>query len=67
MIIFKIKEMLEKKDISRYKLQQLTNWNYKRINAYYFGRVMSITTEELDKLCEIFNCKISDLIEYKKD
>ena len=57
MIIFKIKDLLEKNDISRYKLQKLTNWNYKRIN---------ISTEELDKLCERFKCKISDLIEYKK-
>ena len=66
MIIFKIKDLLEKNDISRYKLQQLTNWNYKRINAYYKGEVVNITIEELDKLCEIFKCKISDIIEYKK-
>jgi len=66
MIIFKIKELLEKKDISRYKLQKLTNWNYKRINAYYFGEVIDINVEELNKLCEIFKCKVSDIIEYKK-
>ena len=66
MIIFKVKDLLEKNDISRYKLQKLTNWNYKRINAYYKGEVVNITIEELDKLCEIFKCKIADIVEYKK-
>lgn len=67
MIIFKVKELLEKNDISRYKLQQLTNWNYKRVNSYYFGKVVSLNVEELNLLCEIFKCKIQDIIEYKKE
>lgn len=60
---FKIKEQLEKKQISRYKLQQLTNWNYKRINAFYKGTVVEIKVEELEAFCKIFKCKIGDLIE----
>jgi len=67
MIVFKIKERLEEKGISRYKLQQITNWNYKRINAYYFGKVKSITTEEIELLCEIFDCEIQDLMEIKRN
>lgn len=66
MIIFKIKDLMDKHNITRYRLQKLTNWNYKRINAYYFGRVLSITVSELEELCKIFNCSISDLIEFKK-
>ena len=61
---FKIKEQLEKNNITRYKLQQLTNWNYRRINMYYRGNVVNMRSEELERLCEIFNCKIEDLIEY---
>ena len=60
---FKIKEQLEKNHISRYKLQQLTNWNYKRINAFYKGTVIEIKVEELEIFCKIFKCKIGDLIE----
>ena len=55
MIKFKVKEILEKKDISRYRLQQLTNWNYKRVNAYYLGKVVSINVEELNKLSSFMN------------
>lgn len=61
---FKIKEQLDKNNITRYKLQQLTNWNYKRINMYYRGTVIMIHIEELEKLCEILKCKIEDLLEY---
>ena len=61
---FKVKEQLEKNNITRYKLQKLTNWNYRRINMYYRGTVVNIHTEELEKLCEIFKCKIEDLLEY---
>lgn len=60
---FKIKDQLEKNQISRYKLQQLTNWNYKRINAFYKGSVIEIKVEELEIFCKIFKCKIEDLIE----
>ena len=61
---FKIKEQLESNQMSRYKLQQLTNWNYKRVNSYYKGNVKEIKVEELETLCKIFACKIGDLVEY---
>lgn len=60
---FKIKEQLKSNQMSRYKLQQLTNWNYKRINAFYKGTVKEFKVEELETLCKIFACKIEDLIE----
>ena len=66
MIIFNVKELMEKQHITRYRLQKLTNWNYKRINAYYFNRVISIKINELETLGDIFNCELSDLIERKK-
>ena len=66
MVIFKVKELMEAQNISRYRMIQLTNWNYKRINAFYFNRVKLVTMEEIEKLCEIFNCDIPDLMELKK-
>lgn len=67
MIVFKVKNRLEEKKMSRYKLQQITNWNKKRINAFYFSRVKKVTMEELEKLCEIFDCELSDIITLKKE
>lgn len=66
MVVFKVKELMESHGITRYKMIQLTNWNYKRINAFYFNKVKLVTVEEIEKLCEIFDCDIKDLIELKK-
>ena len=66
MVVFKIKKLLEKNNMSRYKMRQYTGFSYIRVNDYYFGRVKDIKTSEIDILCKLFNCKIEDIIEYKK-
>ena len=66
MVVFKIKEMLEKHNISRYKLRQYTNLSYDRVNDYYFGRVKSIKVEEIEQLCQLFDCELQDIIQYHK-
>lgn len=67
MLVFHIKELLEKNKISRYKMRIYLNWNYKRVNDYYFGRVKDIKTSEIEQLCELFNCNIENLFTYKKN
>lgn len=62
MIQLKLKEILEKKKISRYRLQLLTNLNYPRINQLYKNTAKNIGLEELDILTTVLNCSISDLI-----
>lgn len=66
MIEFKVKELLEKHNMSRYKLRQYTSLSYERVNDYYFGRVKSIKVEELEELCQVFKCNTQDIVEYKK-
>ena len=66
MIHFRIKELLEKNKMSRYKLQQYSDLSYRRINDYYFNRVNLIKVEELDLLCDLLNCEVNDIIEHKK-
>lgn len=64
---FKIKELLEKNKMSRYKLEQYTSLSYRRINDYYFNRVEFIKVEELEELCNLFNCNTQDIVEFKKN
>lgn len=66
MIVFRFKELLKKNNMSRYKFQQITQWNYKRINSYYFGTAKVISIAEIETICKMFNCEITDLIELKK-
>jgi DNA-binding Xre family transcriptional regulator len=65
MIYIAVKELMQKSNISRYRLQQLTNWNYRRINALYFSTVKNLTLEEIEVLCDILNCDVNDLIKRK--
>lgn len=70
MMYFKIKELLEKNKMSRYKLEQYTSLSYRRINDYYFNRVEFIKVEELEELCNLFNCNTQDIVwksQYKID
>lgn len=66
MVVFKVKKLLEKNNMSRYKMRQYTDFSYTRVNDYYFGRVKDIKVSEIEKLCQLFNCKIEDIVEYKK-
>ena len=66
MVIFKVKNLLEKNKMSRYKMRKYTGFSYTRVNDYYFGRVKDIKVSEIDILCKLFKCKIEDIIEYKK-
>lgn len=66
MVVFKVKKLLEKNNMSRYKMRQYTGFSYTRVNDYYFGRVKDIKVSEIEKLCQLFNCKLEDIVEYKK-
>ena len=61
MVVFKVKELLSKNKMSRYKLRQYSSLSYERVNDYYFGRVKAIKVEELEELCKIFNCNTQDI------
>lgn len=62
MLKLAISNEMKKKNISRYKLQQITNWNYKRINSLYRNEMKYISLEELDTLTKILKCNIQDII-----
>ena len=67
MVILKLKEVLEEKKISRYRLQLLTNFNYSRINQLYKNTAKNISLDELDILTKVLECSISDLLEKKSE
>ena len=62
MVQLKLKELLQRKNMSRYELQKLTSLNYPRINQLYKNEAKNISFIELDILTKVLNCSISDLI-----
>ena len=65
-IAFKLEEVLKSKDIAKYKLHTLTGINYDTICKYCKGTIQRIPVEHLVLFCKTLDCKISDIIEYKK-
>lgn len=65
-IIFKLQNVLDKNHITKYKLSRITNIRYDTICNYCKGNVTLINVEYLKIFCNILNCEISDIIEYKE-
>ena len=65
-VIFKLQNVLDNRKITKYKLSRITNIRYDTICNYCKGKVSLINVEYLRIFCNILNCDISDIIEYKK-
>ncbi len=67
---FKIKELLERKEfkenrrITINELAESTGINRMTLSKVINHRGYSTVTDNLDKLCAYFECKIEDLVEY---
>ena len=66
MIILSIDKQLEKLKISRYELSKRTGIQYQIIDNYYKNKVKRYDSYVLDRICKALDCKIEDIIEYKK-
>lgn len=65
-IDIKLKELLEKKGISRNKLCNMMGCNYDLITRYYNNKVSRVDLEIIAKICFVLNCEITDVIKYSK-
>lgn len=65
MIKIKVKELLEKNNMTQRELADITKIRPNTISAYYHETMQRIDVDHLDSLCKVFNLKdINDLIEY---
>ena len=65
-IIFKLQDVIDKTGTNKYALSRKTNIRYDTICNYCKGNVTLINVEYLKIFCNVLNCKIEDIIEYKK-
>ncbi len=63
-IKFHLLEILEAKQITRYKLSRITNIRYDTICNYCSGNVTLINAEYLKIFCNVLECNICDIMEY---
>lgn len=64
MIRIKLSEILGKHKMTRKHLADLMGVRPNTIGDLYNEKVKKIDLEMLDKMCEIFDCNLSDLLEY---
>ncbi|ASA22770.1 helix-turn-helix domain-containing protein [Paenibacillus donghaensis] len=67
MIKIKVAEMLGKHKMSRKDLSDLTGIRQNTIGLLYDEKIKRIEVEWLDRMCKVFNCSLSELIEYVED
>lgn len=62
--IFKLSNILNERNISINKLMRDTNTDFKVIKRLKSGELLRIDIIVLARLCDYFNCSITDIIEY---
>jgi len=64
----KLAEVMDKKGITRNRLQTLTGANYAVITRYYKSEIKRVDMVDLDflaRVCYALDCKVEDLLEYE--
>ena len=64
---FKLGNLLDKKKISKNKLSQDTETDYKVITRYINDDLTRLDINILERLCNYLDCNISDIVELKKN
>lgn len=58
---------LAKHQMSRYELAKRTGIQYHIIDKYYKNKVVRYDSFVLDRICQVLNCSISEIIEYSQE
>lgn len=61
-----LKEILDKKGISRNKLSLMIAVNYDLVNRYYNNRVIRVDIDIIARMCYVLDCDINDILKYRK-
>jgi len=67
MIRIKLSELLGKHKMTQKALADLTNIRPATISKMYYEESKRIDVRHLNNLCKVFDCEISELLEYVPD
>jgi len=63
-IEIRLRELMDKKNITRNALARATNTRFEVINKWYHGNVEKIDADVLARICYIMECTPGDIIIY---
>lgn len=64
--VFKLDDILKKKNISINKLMRDTDTDFKVIKRIMSGNLVKLDIFVMARLCDYLDCTITDLVEYKR-
>lgn len=67
MIRIKLSDLLGKHKMTQKALADLTNIRPATISKMYYEESKRIDVRQLNNICKVFNCEISELLEYVPD
>ena len=67
MIRIKLSDLLGKHKMSQKALSNLTNIRPATISKMYYEESKRLDIEQLNSICNVFKCEISDLLEFIPD
>lgn len=59
-----LKELIEQKGITRYRLSKLADTRFEVVEKWCSGTVERIDVDVLARFCYILECEVSDIIKY---
>jgi putative transcriptional regulator len=59
-----LKRLLFDRDMSQMDLHRKTGIRYETINWYFHGLIKRMNVHDIEKICDVLGCSLSDLIEY---
>lgn len=65
-VFFKIDQVLDKKNISKNKLEKEANLQRTQLNSYCNNKVKRLDLDTIARICFVLECEIGDILEYKK-
>lgn len=64
MIKFSVKVMLAKRNMTQKELAEKTGIRPPTVSTICLGTVKHLPIDALDKICEVLDCKVEDIMEY---
>lgn len=65
-INYHVKEIMDRKNITRSKLAKLANIRFEVADKWYKGNIERMDIDVLTRICFVLDCKIYDLMTYEK-
>ena len=64
MIRIQLSKLLGERRMTQKKLSELTGIRRNTINDWYHEITVSLKVEHIDRICEVLDCSVEELIEY---